>query len=371
MKNKILFYSDQIKKINFYKQFKNKKVLITGHTGFKGSWLTAWLVLLGAKVIGISLKQYKNSKHFESLKLKQLIRDFRFDICDYSKLNKVIIRYKPDFVFHLAAQSLVLRSYKEPLKTWKTNVFGTLNLIESLKNLKKNCYAVIVTSDKCYLNVEKKTGYKETDRLGGLDPYSASKASAELVVGSEISSFFKNKGKVRIATARAGNVIGGGDWAKNRIIPDYVKSILSNKILKIRNPNATRPWQHVLEPICGYLTLASSLKIKKNLHGNSFNFGPNQHSNKRVIDVINEMKRNSIYGKWKISKISKAEKLESQLLQLNCSKAKKVLNWSTKLNFHETIKLTADWYSSYLKNKRKNRIKTFDQISQFMKIVDK
>ena len=371
MKNKFLFYSSQVKKINFYKQFKNKKVLITGHTGFKGSWLTSWLVLLGAKVIGISLKQHKNSKHFESLKLKQLIHDFRFDICDYSKLNKVITTYKPDFVFHLAAQSLVLRSYKEPLKTWKTNVFGTLNLIESLKNLNKNCYTVIVTSDKCYLNIEKKVRYKETDRLGGLDPYSASKASAELVAISEINSFFKDKGKVRIATARAGNVIGGGDWSENRIIPDYIKSILSNKILKIRNPKATRPWQHVLELIYGYLKLATALKYKKNLHRNSFNFGPTQYSNKNVINVINEMGRNSVHGKWKISKSTKTRKLESQLLQLNCSKAKKLLNWSLKLNFRETIKLTAHWYRSYLKNKSKSRAKTFEQIHKYMQLINK
>ncbi len=356
---------------NFYRLFRNKKVLVTGHTGFKGSWLSSWLILLGAKVIGISLPKSENSRHFEILRLSKSIHDFRFDICDYPKLNKVIKTYKPDFIFHLAAQSLVLKSYQQPLKTWKTNVFGTLNLIECLKSLKKNCCAVIITSDKCYLNVEKKEGYKETDRLGGLDPYSASKASAEFVVKSEINSFFKNNKKIRIVTARAGNVIGGGDWAKNRIIPDYIKSIISKKILKIRNPNATRPWQHVLEPIYGYLTLASVLKLKKNLHGNSFNFGPNQYSNKRVIDVIHQMKKNSIYGKWKILKFSKAKKLESQLLQLNCSKAKKLLNWSTKLNFYQTIKLTADWYNSYLKNKGKNKIITFNQIQNFMRIIEK
>lgn len=360
-----------MRKSNFYTQFKNKRVLVTGHTGFKGSWLTSWLILLGAKVIGISLKESDNTKHFESLKLKKSIYDYRFDICDHLKLNKIIKKHKPDFVFHLAAQSLVLKSYQQPIETWKTNVLGTLNLIESLKKLKKHCYAVIITSDKCYLNVEKNSGYKETDRLGGIDPYSASKASAELVVKSEINSFFENKGKVRIVTARAGNVIGGGDWAKNRIIPDYIKSIQSNKILKIRNPNATRPWQHVLEPLYGYLTLSLLLKAKRNLHGSSFNFGPNQYSNKKVIDVINEMKKNSIYGKYSILKISKSKKLESKLLQLNCSKAKKFLNWSTRLNFYKTIKLTADWYGSYLQNTGKNKVKTFDQISDFMNLIKK
>jgi CDP-glucose 4,6-dehydratase len=353
--------------MNLNKIFKNKKVLITGHTGFKGSWLTVLLLELKANVVGVSIDAKKYS-HYTALKLKKKIIDLRADITDLKKMDKIIKKHKPDFIFHLAAQSLILKSYSEPLNTWKTNVIGTLNLVEILKSLKNKCYAVIITSDKCYLNVEKNEGYKETDRLGGLDPYSASKASAELVVASQIKSFIGTKHKVRIATARAGNVIGGGDWSDNRIIPDYIKSIKRKKILKIRSPNSTRPWQHVLEPLYGYLELAAALKFKKNIHGQSFNFGPEKYANKTVLDVIKEMKKILLAGNWKIVKTAKNKGKEAKLLNLNCSKAKKILKWKSILNFKETIRMVASWYEYYNLNPKSVGKKTISQIKEYQNL---
>ncbi len=355
--------------MNLNKVFKNKKILITGHTGFKGSWLTALLLELKANIVGVSINSKKNS-HYSALNLKKKIIDLRADITDLKKLEKIIKKHKPEFVFHLAAQSLILKSYAEPLNTWKTNVIGTLNLVEVLKSLKNNCYAVIITSDKCYLNVEKNEGYKETDRLGGLDPYSASKASAELVVASEINSFIKKNHKVRIATARAGNVIGGGDWSENRIIPDYIKSVKRKKKLKIRNPDSTRPWQHVLEPLYGYLELAAALKFKKNIHGQSFNFGPEKYANKTVLDVIKEMKKNLLLGHWKIIKSSASKGKEAKLLHLNCAKAKKILKWRSVLNFKETIEMVASWYEYYNFNPKNVENKTISQIKEYQNLKD-
>ena len=250
------------------KIFKNSRVIVTGHTGFKGSWLTAWLKQLGANVMGISLDPPTYPSHFKVSKINLGIKDVRLDIRDRTKLEKKVTTFKPNFVFHLAAQSLVGLSYKNPTTTWQTNVFGTLNILESIRKLKNVCNVVIITSDKCYFNREIHYGYKETDALGGKDPYSGSKASAELLVKSYTSSFFLgNKPKIRIATARAGNVIGGGDWANNRIIPDCVRSWSKNKKAELRNPNATRPWQHVLEAAGGYLYLAINLSFIKQLHG--------------------------------------------------------------------------------------------------------
>ena len=260
-----------------------------------------------------------------------------------------------------------MKSYKDPINTWSTNVMGTLNLIESLKLITKKSYAVIITSDKCYFNVEKKNGYKETDTLGGTDPYSASKASAEHAIKSEFCSYFKYSNKIRIVSARAGNVIGGGDWSDNRIIPDYMRSLEVNKKLKIRNPYATRPWQHVLEPLYGYLLLAANLKKRKNIHGQSFNFGPSKFSNKTVFDVIKELKNNLLKVKFSVNRLKKKNiDKESKLLNLNCEKAKKTLKWSSKLNFMETIKLTADWYREYLEQKH---IITFKQIKNYLKSI--
>ena len=272
------------------KIFKNKKILITGHTGFKGSWLSLWFKSLGADVMGVSIDIPTKPSHFKLINLEKKIKNKFVDITDLKKLKKIFISFKPDYVFHLAAQSLVKKSYKNPLLTYYTNAIGTLNVMESLKSLKNNCIAVIITSDKSYKNLEIKRGYKETDVLGGADPYSASKASAELIIQSYFKSYLNNKKNIRIAVARAGNVIGGGDWAKDRIVPDCIRSWSKNNAVDIRNPSATRPWQHVLEPLSGYLHLANSLSNDSNLNGEAFNFGPQFSNNFSVEELVNEMK---------------------------------------------------------------------------------
>ena len=330
------------------KIFKNSRVVVTGHTGFKGSWLTAWLKQLGANVMGISIDIPTNPSHFKVSKINSGIKDIRIDITKKKKIEKASIEFKPKFLFHLAAQSLVGVSYKDPVKTWKTNVIGTLNILDALRKLKNNCNAVIITSDKCYLNREIHYGYKENDVLGGKDPYSASKASAELVVRSYVNSFFSvNKNQIRIATARAGNVIGGGDWANYRIIPDCVRSWSKGKIAKLRNPSATRPWQHVLEAVGGYLCLAVNLNSNKRIHGESFNFGPNLSKEYSVLQLVRSMSYHWDNVTWKKIPKSKKKFYESELLKLNCNKAKKILSWKSILKFNETVEMVSSWYRSY------------------------
>ena len=345
--------------INLKKFYKNKKVLITGHTGFKGSWLVSILNFFGAKIYGVSLNVKKKS-HFNQLKLKSINNKF-FNITNYRKLNNYIKSVNPDVVFHLAAQSLVKKSFRDPIFTWNTNVIGTLNLLESLKSLKKKCSIVIITSDKCYLNIEKKKGYVETDRLGGHDPYSGSKAAAEGVFFSEFSSFFKYNKKIKVASARAGNVVGGGDWSEDRIIPDFFKSIIKKKKLLIRSPKAVRPWQHVLEPLFGYLVLGYKLSCNSKLNGCSFNFGPNGLSKHTVLEVLNHLKNKNFNIKWVIKKTTDKE---TKTLILNSKLALKKLGWKTKLTFNETMALTADWYYQYI---LKKKIITFEQINDYMK----
>jgi len=329
------------------KIFKNSKVIITGHTGFKGSWLTAWLKELDANVMGISLNPPTNPSHFKSSKIYKGIKDVRLNILNKKKLEKKIISFKPNFIFHLAAQSLVGPSYQNPKLTWETNVMGTLNILESARKLKKLCNIIIITSDKCYYNREIHYGYKETDVLGGKDPYSGSKASAEILVKSYIESFFKDNFKIRIVTARAGNVIGGGDWAKNRIIPDCVRSWSKNKKVNLRNPKATRPWQHVLEAVGGYLCLAINLNHNKKLHGESFNFGPSLSKEYSVLELVKEVSKYWKNISWKKTKFFF---YESELLRLNCDKAKKILKWKSILKFKETGEMVAKWYNDFYFN---------------------
>jgi CDP-glucose 4,6-dehydratase len=342
--------------------YKNKKILITGHTGFKGSWLSSLLNLIGSNVYGVSLNSEKNS-HYENLKLDKKIKSKLLDIRNSKKLNKHLELIKPDIVFHLAAQSLVKSSYINPIETWTTNVIGTLNVIESVKRLNKKCIIIIITSDKCYLNKEKQSGYKESDELGGYDPYSASKASAEHVFFSEYHSYLKFNKKIRIASARGGNVVGGGDWSKNRIIPDFIKSIIKKDFLKVRNPHSTRPWVHVLEPLIGYLKLAYKLDKNISLNGKAFNFGSNSKSRKSVKDILLEMNKKMISGKWKFSKIDK-NIIETKNLNIDSKYAKKNLGWGANLTFEKRIKLTADWYHAYIKNKK---IITLNQIRDFLR----
>ncbi len=351
--------------------FKNKVVIITGHTGFKGTWLTFWMHLLGAKIIGISKDIPTKPSLFKILKLEKEIINIRLDIRNLIKLKSIFKRYQPNFVFHLAAQSIVKRSYKEPIETFTSNTVGTLNVMESIRQVKKDCNSVIITSDKSYKNLEIKRGYHENDLLGGKDPYIASKASAEIVIQSYIQTFFKGKKNRKLFTvARAGNVIGGGDWSSNRLIPDCVRAWSKNKSVKIRSPHSTRPWQHVLEALRGYLILQIEMKKSKKIHGEAFNFGPNNFQNKKVIELINEIRKNWENISWKIKKDNK-NNLESNLLKLNSSKANRVLKWKPILNFSTTIQMVSIWYKNFYNNKNTD-IKKFTkkQILNYSKKID-
>tara|TARA_Y100000389_G_C17446612_1_gene512009 strand:- start:217 stop:1287 length:1071 start_codon:yes stop_codon:yes gene_type:complete len=352
--------------LNKLKIFKNKKVIVTGHNGFKGSWLTIWLHLLGAKVIGISLKDHNQNNHFNLIKKKIKVKSYYFDIRNKNKIGRVIHSEQPDYVFHLAAQSLVYKSVLDPRFNWETNVLGLLNLLESISKLKKKCYGIIITSDKCYKNLEQSKGYKETDILGGIDPYSASKASAEILFNSYYQTFILNKKKnIRLCTARAGNVIGGGDWSNYRLIPDCMKMWLKNKTPTIRNPNSTRPWQHVLEALSGYLVLAIELTKNEKISGTSFNFSSDKIKDITVLNFLKKINKKWPKIKWKIK--NKNNFYESSLLQLDNSKAKKILNWKAKLNINETIDFVVDWYKNFNSNKQNTFLISQEQIFKFMK----
>ena len=347
------------------KIFFKKKVLITGHTGFKGSWLALWLYLSGSKIIGISKNIPTSPSHYLSLGLNKKINSLNFDICNLKKLKKSFKKFKPDFVFHLAAQSIVSKSYKDPIETWKTNLNGTLNVLESMRHLNNKCTGVIITSDKAYKNLEIKRGYKENDLLGGVDPYGASKSAAEIAIQSHLKSFFSKQNKIKISVARAGNVIGGGDWSSDRLVPDCMRSFINGKEAMIRNPNSTRPWQHVLEVVSGYLTLAEKLYKSPELHGEAFNFGPNLKTNHKVIEVVKKMQLHWKRLKW--TKSRNRSFFENKLLQLDSAKSKKILKWRSVLSFNETIFLTVDWYKNFFEkkidiyNKSKTQIKIFEK----------
>jgi CDP-glucose 4,6-dehydratase len=331
-------------------EFSNRTVLVTGHTGFKGSWLTSWLTQLGAKVVGLSLDTVTEPSHFVSANMADGITDLRLDIRDRSSVEETILSVQPDFVFHLAAQALVRRSYADPIETWQTNVMGTLHLLEALRKLDKPCSAVIITSDKCYDNVEWVWGYRETDAMGGPDPYSASKGAAELAIRSHIKSYFPKSGsKIRIASARAGNVIGGGDWAENRIVPDCVKAWSVNDVVMLRNPHSTRPWQHVLEPLSGYLSLAVALTQRPELHGEAFNFGPLSQQNHSVQQLVKQMELHWNQVLWEDASQIEVGPYESGLLKLNCDKALHYLSWHAVMGFEDTVRMTAEWYEAYYK----------------------
>ena len=351
---------------NFKKDFKNKKVIITGHTGFKGSWLSIWLNDLGAKIIGISKDIPTQPSIAESSGILNKITDYRENINEFNKISEIIHDTQPDFIFHLAAQPLVRKSYEDPIETWRTNLIGSINILESLKKLKKKCSCVMITSDKCYDNQEWYWGYKETDRLGGTDPYSASKGSAEIAIRSYNESYFKkNFSNISIASVRAGNVIGGGDWAADRIIPDCIRSWAEGNEIILRNPNATRPWQHVLEPLSGYLLLGHKLinkKLKSNLIP-SWNFGPHKRNCKKVKFIV-QLLVSEWGNKQKIIFKKNKDFHESKFLSLNCNKAKKELQWKPRLNLSETINLTVNWYKHYFNQNNLDSI-TNNQIEFF------
>lgn len=327
--------------------FAGKKVFVTGHTGFKGAWLCEWLLALGAKVTGFSLPPNTKPSLFEQLELSRRLKHIEGDIRDLNLFRRAVAAAKSDFVFHLAAQSLVRLSYEQPVETYATNVMGTVNLLEALRGLKKPCAAVLVTTDKCYENREWNYGYRENDPLGGHDPYSSSKAAAEIAIAAYRRSFFA-KHPVRVASARAGNVIGGGDWAKDRIVPDCVRALQLGQPIPVRNKHATRPWQHVLEPLSGYLWLAAVLskprlaKAGAENFCSAFNFGPALDSNCNVEKLVNEILCHWP-GKWTDQSNPKAVH-EASLLNLATDKAHHLLGWKPVWNFAATVEKTVSWY---------------------------
>jgi len=350
--------------------FKDKSVVITGHTGFKGSWLVAWLKLCGAKITGVALAPPSTPSHFEALKFDCSLKDRRIDVRDQKMLEKVFTESEPDFIFHLAAQPIVKESYRAPVNTYETNIIGTINVLECLRKLKKPCIALFITSDKAYRNHEWVWGYRETDELGGDDPYSASKAGAEIIIRSYVKSFFFENTDIKVGIGRAGNVIGGGDWGESRIIPDCIRSWSNNEPVILRNPKATRPWQHVLEPLSGYLHLAIALANNKSFHGEPFNFGPQQNNNHSVLNVVQDLAKLLPNFKWKEKPDKENKHPEAGLLKLNCDKALTHLNWHAALTFTETIEFTAEWYRKYYIKPEKIADITSKQISCYMDIVD-
>lgn len=331
----------------FQNKYKNKKVLITGHTGFKGSWLAFWLKELGAEVYGISLEAHTDPSNFKVLALDKNINSTILDIRQLDQLKKKMNEIKPDMVFHLAAQAIVHECYNNPVEAFNTNVMGTIHVLEAMRSTPSIKAAVLITSDKCYNNVEWEYGYRETDRLGGDDPYSASKACAELAIHTYVKSYFTD-GKLNISSVRAGNVIGGGDWAAYRIIPDCAKAWGHKLPVKIRNPHATRPWQHVLEPLSGYLLTGMQLLEDKTFHGEAFNFGPESNQNASVLGLLEEIKKYWPEAQWQIE-IPVDSKKEANLLKLSIDKANHHLKWIPTLDFPQVAKLTAEWYQAYYK----------------------
>jgi len=327
-----------------YSDFKNKKIFVTGHTGFKGSWFISILNQIGTDVKGFSLEPKHKNGIYNLIKGGLLCNSVIGDINNFIHLNKEIISYKPDFIFHFAAQPLVRYSYKNPTETYQTNVMGTINLLESIRNLKNKCNVVIITTDKVYKNIETNYSYKETDLLGGYDPYSSSKACVEILVNSYRDSFFSQPNcNVSIATARAGNVIGGGDRSKDRLIPDIISAIENNKTLKIRNPKSVRPWQHVLEPLFGYLKLAVRLDNAKK-YSDSWNFGPNPNDAISVNEIALMSKKYFPDLKLEFKNNTNNNLHEAVLLMLDINKSKNELDWKPKWNANQALELTLEWY---------------------------
>jgi len=351
----------------FKTTYAGKKVFVTGHTGFKGSWLIAWLHLLGADVKGYALEP-ENESLFNCIEGNSLCTSCIADIRDKERLKKEIVSFKPDFLFHLAAQPLVRDSYELPTDTFEINVSGTANVLDALRFLRNACSVVIITTDKVYENKEWVFPYRENDSLGGYDPYSASKACAELVVSCYRNSFFNpakiSTHQITITTARAGNVIGGGDWSKDRIIPDIIRALKEEKDIAVRNPASIRPWQHVLEPIAGYLLLGAALqKNPENIFLQTVNFGPLLNDVLPVSVLVQKAIEKWGSGNFYTPE-SKNQPHEAGILKLDISKANELLNWYPKLNAENAISWTIDWYKQNDSNKQKEF--TFEQIKQYL-----
>jgi CDP-glucose 4,6-dehydratase len=349
----------------FANAFQGKTVWLSGHTGFKGAWLARWLMQLGARVHGFALPPATTPSIFEQLGLAQKIGHEIADVRDADAVKKSILRVQPDFVFHLAAQALVRYSYDHPLETYATNVMGTAHVLEALRSLEKPCATVIVTTDKCYENREMDYAYAEEDHLGGYDPYSSSKGAAEIVTSAYRRSFF-GKSPVRIASARAGNVIGGGDWALDRIVPDCIRALQGGAAIPVRNPAATRPWQHVLEPLSGYLWLAAQLYHPPTINSqllSAFNFGPEKEANRNVGDLVGEILK-SWPGRWDNQSNPNAVH-EAKLLMLSTVKAKRILQWRPTWSFETAIANTVKWYRGVNENAAAAEKLTLQQIAEY------
>lgn len=334
---------------NFYK---GKRVLITGHTGFKGSWLSIWLHELGAEVIGVALDPFTERDNYVLSGIGNKIKaDIRADIRDGKRLKEIFQEYQPEIVFHLAAQPLVRLSYEIPVETYETNVMGTINVMEAMRVTDSVKVGVMITTDKCYENKEQIWGYRENEPMGGYDPYSSSKGAAEIAIASWRRSFFNPKDygtrrHVSLASVRAGNVIGGGDWALDRIIPDCIKALEAGKPIDIRSPKAIRPWQHVLEPLSGYMLLAQKMWDEPTKYCEGWNFGPRAESITPVWDVAQDVVK--YYGSGTLNDVSDPNALhEAKLLMLDISKAKFLLGWEPRMNIHQCVELTVDWYKRY------------------------
>jgi CDP-glucose 4,6-dehydratase len=328
-------------------RYRGRKVLVTGHTGFKGSWLSLWLEALGADVAGFSVDVPSEPSNFELLGLDKRIRHYIGDVRDPVRLAAVLDDFRPEFVFHLAAQALVRQSYADPATTFETNVMGMVNVLEAIRQRPWIEMAVLITSDKVYHNEEWDWGYRETDALGGKDPYSGSKSCADLVAQSYYHSYFK-AGALKLAIARAGNVIGGGDWAADRIVPDCIRAWSQNEPVNVRNPMATRPWQHVLEPLAGYLWLgARLLQDPARIGGEAFNFGPDAVVNQTVGELLDAMSQHWTGARWHVPEGFEHGGEEATLLKLSCDKALALLKWTAVLKFGETVAFTTDWYMGW------------------------
>lgn len=357
---------------DFDRIYRDKKVLITGHTGFKGSWLSLWLTHLGATVYGYALEPPTNPSLFELLKLGDIMDHQIADIRDRENLKKSIARIKPDIIFHLAAQSLVRDSYESPVETVAVNTLGTIHVMEAVRELRLPTAMVMVTSDKCYQNREWLHGYRETDALGGHDPYSASKAGAEIFIDSWRNSFFNPEHidvhGVRIASARAGNVVGGGDWTKYNLVPDCIGSLQRNMVIEVRSPRSTRPWQHVLDALGGYLLLGARLMdpvpASARPYCEAFNFGPSVASNKKVRDLVEKLIAFWGSGSWR--DVSSPDALhEASLLSISIDKAYHTLGWYPRLDFDETIRWTVEWYKELFEDPSQMLKLTLNQIGLY------
>ena len=343
--------------------WKNKKVFITGHTGFKGGWMSMWLHSMGAIVKGYSLEPLGKESLFNIASIEDLTNSEIGDIRDLRKLSNSIEDFSPDILIHMAAQPLVIKSYSKPVETFETNVIGTANVLEAARHSKTIKAIINITTDKCYENDGRQKGYKESDPMGGIDPYSSSKGCAELVASSYKRSFFDTLG-IGIASVRAGNVIGGGDWAENRLIPDILRTFSMNQTLSIRNPSATRPWQHVLEPLSGYLMLAEKIYLDPNKYSGAYNFGPEENDVQAVEWIVKKMAQFWQGSKWVIEETSELH--EAHYLKLDIDKASKIIGWTPQMRLEESLLKIYEWHMHYINNQDMqkysiNEIKSFEE----------